>query len=351
MKKIVIALTRNMLMLIGIMTLLVTMCGCKDQPVPYRQEDHGSFNDEFPPHVSTNGWWYITGYLKDISSPEELYAFQFTQVDLRGITGVAIYGLQLAVTNLQTGEHLFEYHFSPADMLVYADNTIVSFQPWSLLKRDNAGMDILGRMEKASLRLRLDLGKGAFWHGDNGVLVMGLPDDPVQRTVYYSYTNMPTTGELSFIDDSGGETVLTVEGKSWFDRQWGPYRMLDARSSFWEWFSLRFFDNEEVMLFAFPQQSYQDGTYITENGVSQRLLNYTYEPTDYVKVEDTCFSSGWDLTMPGIKQTHYRIEPIIDGQFHLNYFELLATVINDSNEIVGYAFVELLPDIRQGMCD
>lgn len=40
-----------------------------------------------------------------------------------------------------------------------------------------------------------------------------------------------------------------------------------------------------------------------------------------------------------------------DGQFHLDYFELLAKIINDSNEIVGYAFVELLPDIRRGKCD
>ena len=66
----------------------------------------------------------------------------------------------------------------------------------------------------------MDVGKGAFWHGDEGVLVMGNESDPKQRTVYYSYTNMPTKGELTI---KGSEKPLNVRGKTWFDRQWGPY--------------------------------------------------------------------------------------------------------------------------------
>jgi len=162
---------------------------------------------------------------------------------------------------------------------------------------------------------------------------------------------MPTTGGLTLRDDTGAQTALSVTGKSWFDRQWGIWRLLDAQSSDWEWFSLRFFDDEEVMLFAFPQQSYQDGTYVKKDATSERITDYSYTPLDYIEMNDVCYSFGWDLTMPGIKQEHYRIIPMYDTEFHLRTFELLARILNASDELVGYAIVELLPDIRQGMCE
>ena len=87
-------------------------------------------------------------------------------------------------------------------------------------------MILTAKVKELEVNLNLNLGKGAFWHGDNGVLVMGLPDDPLQRTVYYSYTNMPTSGSIKFIDDSCHRQEFAVTGKSWFDRQWGPFSPL-----------------------------------------------------------------------------------------------------------------------------
>jgi len=331
--------------------LLLPFFGCKDRAVPSRQEDHGSFVEEFPPHLNANGWWYLTGYLTNDANPSELYSFQYTQAYMRRVSGgMPMYLLMLAVTNLQTGKHFFESQLKLADMHVYANDSTVSFQPRSLLTRHEDSMDLVMEMKNALLNLHLGMGKGAFWHADNGVLIMGLPDDPEQRSVYYSYTNMPTTGALTLRDDTGAQTVLSVTGKSWFDRQWGTWRLLDAQSSNWEWFSLRFFDDEEVMLFAFPQQSYQDGTYVRKNATSERLTDYSYTPLEYIKMNDSCYSFGWDLTMPGIKQEHYRIIPMYDTEFHLRTFELFARILNDSDELVGYAIVELLPDTRKGMC-
>jgi len=201
------------LLLIVILTAILS--GCKDQPIPYRQENHGTFVEEFPPHLDANGWWYITGYLTNDANPAELYSFQYTQAYMRKVSGgMPIYLLMLAVTNLQTGKHLFEAQLKPADMNIYADDSTVSFQPWSLLTRHEDSMDLVMEMENALLNLHLDLGKGAFWHADNGVLIMGLPNDPEQRSVYYSYTNMPTTGALTLRDDTGEQTVLSVTGKS-----------------------------------------------------------------------------------------------------------------------------------------
>jgi len=266
------------------------------------------------------------------------------------------YVLNLAVTDLKTGEHFFKKRESTPELTACADANEVLFLPYASLERNADSLDVSGILPTVSYNLHLDFGKGAAWHCNNGVLVMGDESDPLQRTVYYSYPNMPTRGTLTFIDDEGNETEMVVEGKSWYDRQWGPFEVLNTRSH-WEWFSLRFFDNEEIMLFYFPghdepyQEEYQDGTFINTTGNYERLQNYDYSVTDYIEVDGVCYSFGWEITLPGIKEEHYRIEPMLDGQIHWGYFEMMAAVYNDSNELVGYTFVELLPNLRPGMCD
>jgi len=49
-----------------------------------------------------------------------------------------------------------------------------------------------------------------------------------------------------------GEKEYKVSGKAWFDKQGGTYT-LTSRWTNWEWFSMRFFDGKEIMLFSFPQ--------------------------------------------------------------------------------------------------
>lgn len=343
---------RKILLFIGVFFLSVILLGC-DESVEYREEDHGTFVEEFPPHKKSCGWWYITGYLTDTNNPENMYSYQFTQISLRNLPFplniVPLYNLQLAVTDLQTGEHFFETFIAPVGSGAWANSDKVVFLSHSILKRNEDSMDLTTDMKKMDLDLHLDNGKGASWHCDNGILAMGMPDDPEQRTVYYSYTNMPTTGTLKIKGDDGEEVTLEVEGKSWFDRQWGPFRIIETESH-WEWFSLRFFDNEEAMLFSFPQHDYRDGTFVKADGSSERLNDYTITPTDFIETEDSCYSFGWDLTMTGIKEEKYHIEPIVDGQTHIRYFEMIAGIYNEAGELVGYAFVECLPGLRPGMC-
>ena len=192
------------------------------------------------------------------------------------------------------------------------------------------------------LNLTLVKGKGAFWHADDGVLVMGGAEDPSRRTVYYSYTNLPTTDEVSLHDPQGDRKTMQVTGKSWFDRKWGPYALTKVNTH-WEWFSLRFFDDDEVMLFAFPQCPYYDGTYFTRDGKRALVYNYTCTPKRFVEVNGVKFSMGWDLVMPDIKEEKYEIRPLTDGRLNLYYFELLACIYNTAREQVGLCMVELLP--------
>ena len=314
----------------------------KSYLIPYRESNHGDFNEEWLPHKKVSGWWYITGYLENIDNPKEIYSYQYTILRAR-VKIVTVIVMQLAITNFQTGEHLYSQTFKIREKKFYQDN-VVKFSDEAVLIRNEKDMDLDINSAKFSLKLNLQNGKGAFWHGKNGVLVMGDLDDPKQRTCYYSYTNMPTTGELVFHNTNSGKSIK-VKGKSWFDRQWGPYDITSYKTH-WEWFSLRFFDEEEVMIFDFPQNHSGDGTYIDKLGNRHSIKNYTCKEKELFKVNDVTFSKGWSMTLPGIKEEKYEIIPIMDGQMNLAYFELLADIVNKKGEKVGYCFVELLPLVR-----
>jgi predicted secreted hydrolase len=319
-----------------------------DHKIPYREADHGNFEEEWPPHEGVTGWWYATGYLQDIDNPDHLYSYQYTQFNFPYLPETPnirnpIYQLNLTFTDLQTGQYISEEVRCPVTERVYANENSVIFNDTSLVRGKNS-ITLVGKGNQVQYSFELKMAKSPVWHADNGILVMGLPNDPQERTVYYSYTNLPTTGEVHFINKAGNKVTLQVAGKSWFDRQWGS-----ATHIFWEWFSLRFFDDEEVMLFAFPNTNYQDGTYIDAQGNTRIFSNYTCMPMKTIKVKRLAYSMGWDLNIPGIKEEHYRIEPFLENQYNqmldgkLGYFEVLCKITSDNGTLVGYAFAEILP--------
>jgi len=328
----------------------------RDHKIPYREAGHGSFEEEWPPHKGVTGWWYATGYLQDMSNPDNLFAYQYTQFNFLFRPEAPyrldpVYQLNLTFTDFQTGQYISEEAQSPATERVYANEDSVVFEDTSLV-RGQDHITLVGKGNRVQYSFDFKVAKSPVWHADNGVLVMGLPNDPRERTVYYSYTNLPTTGKVSYVNKAGETVDLQVSGKSWLDRQWGP-----ALHMLWEWFSLRFFDDEEVMLFAFPNANYQDATYIDAKGNTRIFSNYTCTPLKKVKVKLLAYSMGWELNMPGIKEGHYRIVPLLENQYNpadfkafpgqpanmIGYFEATCKIINDDGVVVGYAFAEILP--------
>ena len=315
--------------------------------IPYREANHGTFDEEWLPHRNMSGWWYITGYLFDKNHPDHLYSFQYT-VAQGHIYGITPYILHIGLTDFQKNSHFFNQTVRlRRKNNVGANNHEVVYNPYATLIKDNKALSLAITTSEFNLHLNMQKNKGAFWHCNNGVLVMGLPNDPKQRTVYYSYTNLPSEGTLTIHDTTGAAQTIEVIGKSWFDRQWGPFRLMD-RNSHWEWFSFRFFDDEEIMLFSFPQHPYSDGTYITKDGTTTRLQKYEIKPKNFVSRSkyNYTFSFGWDIFIPGVKEEQYEVKPLSEGQFNIAYFELLAEVVNNEQKRVGYCFVELLSGSR-----
>ena len=306
---------------------------------------HKRFEDEFLTHRKCSEWWYATGYLEDEEG--SLFSFQFTLAKIK-VLGVKFHMLLTSVTDIQTNSHYYgqQQAFFGKDIVTTPQET--AFGNLASVKYSPNEKSTLGNMETAinakeyELRLDLRAQKAPVWNCEEGKLQMGILDDPKQITYYFSFTNLAAEGTLIL---NGKQHQ--VKGKAWFDRQGGPYQLTNPLTN-WEWFSFRFFDNEEVMLFSFPQTKYADGTYIRENGKYQRLSNYSIEPLDFITEPNTKykFSCGWKVKINNIKEEEYLVKPVTDGQFNVFFFELLAEVLNKQGERVGYCFVELLPGAR-----
>lgn len=303
--------------------------------IPYRLHDHLSFEEEWQCHKRISEWWYVTGYFSD--ETDKLYSYQFTVIR----TPLAIFTpniLMLALTDFSTEKHYYSQKTTLLEREISIDRKTVQYGDAALITKGERGMRLTGSHRDFSLDLELDYGKGAFWHCDNGALRMGV-DEPKETTLYFSYPNMPTKGSITL-----GGRKIAVKGKSWFDKQGGPYSIIN-RKTHWEWFSLRFFDDEEMMLFTFPQDDYQDGTFIPCEGPAKRLNQYSIKPLDFITINEMKFSSGWSLRVPELKEEEYIIRPLMKGQVNLAYCEQLAGIYNAKEQKVGLCFVELLPGV------
>ena len=302
---------------------------------------HGTFEDEFLTHKKCSEWWYCTGYLQDDAGG--MFGYQFTLAKIK-IFGIKFHMLICSVTDFQTQKHFNTQTpiffgkgvTTTADTLVVGDKTVITFAPNAHSSKGR--MNLHMESDEFCLDVEMEAIKPPVWHCDDGVLQMGIQNDPKERTYYYSFTNLATKGRLVL----AGKTHENLSGKTWFDRQGGTYSLTDPRCN-WEWFSLRFFDDSEAMLFAFPQDDYYDGTRIETDGKYHRLNDYRLEALDVITFEGMKFSNGWKLVMDG---KNYTIVPMIEGMFNVFFFELLAEIKDENDQVVGYCFVELLPGVR-----
>ena len=273
-----------------------------------------------------------------------MFGFQFTLAKIK-VYGIKFHVLLTALTDFETGKHYYEQNTAffgkgittTANRVAFGDRAEMTFSENEFAGKGHMELSMSGK--NYSLNLQMNAIKPPAWHCEDGKLKMGLVDDPKQTTFYYSYTNLASTGKLIL---DGKELNLT--GKSWFDKQGGTYTITN-RFVQWEWFSMRFFDDEEIMLFSFPQDNYHDGTFIDKSGKYRRLNNYGIEPLGFTEAGGYKFSNGWKLTIKGVKEEEYTIAPKIAGQFNLFFFELLAEIKNKKGELVGYCVTELLPGV------
>ena len=107
-------------------------------------------------------------------------------------------------------------------------------------------------------------------HGRDGVIQqsVGGPSD------YYSATRMAVIGTLTI----AGRAV-PVSGSSWLDHQWGSFGTV-RKALRWDWFSCRFADRSELMLYRFldlqnkPLSRFDTGTFVDPDGTPHAVPRF-----------------------------------------------------------------------------
>lgn len=183
-------------------------------------------------------WWYYNGHLEDEAGRE--FGFHFVIFQTRGDNGKPAYAAQFAVTDVRAGEHRLDSRLFAGDAGVV---TPAGFQlqvsGWSLDIEATSHSIRATTDDGVSLEITLGIARpgNPVLHSEDGWFAT-----PAGWSYYYSWPNMPATGELT-ID---GE-VFPVTGAGWFDHQWGDFFALGAPAG-WQWMGLQLGGGETLMV-------------------------------------------------------------------------------------------------------
>ncbi len=311
------------------------------------------------PDVQTE-WWYYTGHCKTESGGEfgfELVFFKRrTDRDRVGVMPMSVlanpmYFAHFALSDISGQKFRYE-HLRSFDKLL--DTSVkmsetacdVHLGPWSL--REVAGKHILHASLGDDLEFDavLESAKPIILNGDNG---SGIARKGDGASVHFSFTRMNVGGRLS--RDAVSETFT---GSAWMDREFGSWQHGD-----WDWFSIQFDDETELMIYQFrtatgKMDGESTGTYVGRNGECTYLKrgDFQIEATSFWTSPNSgaTYPSSWNVRVPSL-DIDIRITSLIDdqeldtcGTTMVVYWEGACVVSGTKygSAIGGRAYVELV---------
>jgi predicted secreted hydrolase len=300
---------------------------------PYDADAHASAATEWAPHRDAAEWWYVTGVL---SGEDKLWMFQFTIFHRANFVSQG-YLLDIALSDYQTGQHIFEETATANDGVAHGDWRTIAFGG-SSITLDGSTVTVTAVGEKLSYSFVMKAETPPIWNGRGGAIGMGVAKSPTQMSYYYSFPRMSTSGTVSYVDASGSRVSAALTGSSWLDRQWGAFSQ-----SGWDWFSLRMLDRSEMMMFDFPTTGYHDGTIISPDGTEAETKNFRVATTEWTTINGAIFGQEWTVEAPELGGT-YRVVALSTRDYNPNrvmpYWEGLCKVYDDRGTLVGYAVEE-----------
>ncbi|MDY6790751.1 MAG: lipocalin-like domain-containing protein [Thermodesulfobacteriota bacterium] len=276
-----------------------------------------SFPDDHGMHPGyRTEWWYYTGNLK--AHTGEKFGFQMTifrsQISPPGAEknwpspasqwrSQNIFLGHAAVSNLTAHQHIFDEQWSrEMDGIAgvsqnESGTTRIYLNKWSIMideKRHNVRV----QSNQFAFDLKMRSLKPAVLHGDQGYSRKGELDE--SASCYYSFSRLMTDGTLVYKDQT-----YTVSGYSWMDHEFST-APLQKNIIGWDWFSLQFSDNTELMVFLLRQAEKShhpasSGSYIYADGTKKHLTHKDFN----IKVLDTWkspqsgagYPSKWQLSI------------------------------------------------------
>jgi predicted secreted hydrolase len=222
-------------------------------------------------------WWYYTGNLK--SAEGHKFGFELTffrQAVSRDPTKSAAWDVKdlylghLALSDLDGGKF---YHAERANRsgpgLAGASERggRIWNGNWQILW-DGSDQKLQAIQERFQLHLALRSEKPPVIHGENGVSQKAEGEGHASH--YISLTRLATAGSIE-LDGKKFE----VRGTSWMDHEFFTQQLAPEQTG-WDWLSLEFADNTELMLFHIRRKDgsidpHSAGTYVDAHGKTMHL--------------------------------------------------------------------------------
>lgn len=308
-------------------------------------------------HAERSEWWYYTGHLEAAGSKRFGFEITIFQYDMR--TGLGLdsmgYMCHVGVTDEGAGEH-FHYDSLALEHMEWTNAPFVLELDQCRFEAGGDGNDhIVGiiplngeKDHKASpWRIDLDVSptKRVARHGGDGIIPMAASGG---TSWYYSFTRMAAAGTLST-----PEGDLAVTGQAWMDHQWGGFDIVDFKG--WDWWSLQFADNTEIMLFTFMdwhgKPAGQAGTLVDAAGNTTELEGDADFDITPLRSWDSPHTDGtypldWDITIPK-QDWRIAVRTHVDDQEMYNpaqnYWEGSTTVTGTRGgvPVTGVGYTEL----------
>jgi predicted secreted hydrolase len=269
-------------------------------------------------------WWYFTGNLTAEDGRELGFQLTFFRQGVqRGHetgTRFAVDDIKLAhfaVTDITDGKFRFaqkvsrgsfgEAGFSDGERIAWIDDWTLRWTGPGKFRLEAADQDF-------ALALNLTSAKEPVFHGENGVSQKSAGEGRASH--YYSYTRLAAEGTVTL----GGRT-MDVKGWSWFDQEWATNQLTENQTG-WDWLSLQFEDNTELMLFQIRlkdgrREPFSHGTWIDAEGnaVPVKDADFEWVPGRVWRSKETGgdYPVEWKLRIPKL-DLDLEITAAMDGQ-------------------------------------
>ncbi len=255
-------------------------------------------------------WWYYTGNLKSADGHRFGFELTFFRQGVSRDSNDAtwhvhdIYMAHLALSDISGRRFYHDERINragPGIASLDAASGAVWNGNWRALLGDQH-QSLRAAEERFGIQLELASTKPPVIHGRNGVSQKSAGVGHASH--YISFTRLLTSGEVSL-----NGTRYKVEGTSWMDHEFFT-ESLGTNETGWDWLSLQFDDNTEVMLYRLRHKDgsvdpYSSGTYVDVQGKSVLLSakDFTMTPTGETWTSEEShgkYPVQWRVTIPGL---------------------------------------------------